>query len=163
MFHILYKEFPTNIIQNYIFVLYFRENISPPLSSSSHLPRDFSSHHLAPYINPNNKNQPKTTNIPITIQDNDRYTDNFSPMSTSEDGDSACSSLQSADHMKSASADPGKTGLGPQHARLVRVDSQMSDYSVCDVNLDNAVNSSNYSGVPSSLHDVNQNVKSHPR
>ena len=132
------------------------------LISSSYLARDFNSHHLAPYKNPN-KIQPKTTNIPITIQDNDRYSDNFSPMSTSEDGDSACSSLQSADHMNSTSADSNKTGLGPQHARLVRVDSQMSDYSVCDVNLDNVVNSSNFSGVSSSVHDVNQNVKTHQR
>ena len=49
--------------------------------------------------------------------------------------------------------------VGPQRARLVRVDSQMSDYSVCDINLENVKNLSEFVE-NSSHHDVNQNIKS---
>ena len=58
------------------------------------------------------------------------------------------------------SFDDSKTGfVGPQRARLVRVDSQMSDYSVCDINLENVKNLSGFVE-NSSHHDVNQNIKS---
>ena len=58
------------------------------------------------------------------------------------------------------SFDDNKTGfVGSQRARLVRVDSQMSDYSVCDINLENVKNLSGFVE-NSSHHDVNQNIKS---